>query len=236
MNAFQQIVLYCVDALLLLTLVGLFVRRRYRVCHTFVPYLAVALVADILVLLWPDRFFYRWFWLFKEIAINALRFAVAIELAFRTFRAFPGARSTARAILLALLALTLVAVVAATGNLTELMTGKDPDTLIVKVQPLILNGTIWLLTAIAALVLWYRLPVDPFHKAILLGVVPYLLVFTTGLNALEAYGWANLERVSYAQSVCFMALAGYWAYAAWHPSRVPVQPPEPAPAAIERPT
>ena len=31
-------------------------------------------------------------------------------------------------------------------------------------QPRVLNGSIWLFTAIAALILWYRLPVDPFHK------------------------------------------------------------------------
>ena len=41
-----------------------------------------------------------------------------------------------------------------------------------QIQPRILNGTIWVFTSQAALILWYRLPVDSFHKAILIGFIP----------------------------------------------------------------
>src|SRR5713226_3351038 len=86
-----------------------------------------------------------------------------------------------------------------------------------RIQPRLLNGTIWLFAAIAATILWYRLPVDPFHKAILIGFVPYLLIFTTGLNILDSYGWDLRTSVNYAQVGAYVALMAYWAHAAWSP-------------------
>jgi hypothetical protein len=87
-----------------------------------------------------------------------------------------------------------------------------------RLQPRLLYGTIWLLTGIAALILWYRLPVDSMHKAILLGWVPYLLIFTAGLNLAEAYGWDELiPKVNYVHITAYYLLLVYWARAAWAP-------------------
>jgi hypothetical protein len=68
---------------------------------------------------------------------------------------------------------------------------------------------------VAAVILWYRLPVDPLHKAILIGFVPYLLVFTVAMNALSAYGWDLREYAGYAQTIAYVVLVAYWARAAW---------------------
>jgi hypothetical protein len=89
-----------------------------------------------------------------------------------------------------------------------------------------LNGTVWLLTGIAAVVLWYRLPVDRFHKAILTGLVPYLLVFAIGLNAIETSNWSTriVETANYFHVLAFQLLVAYWAWAAWAPFRAPVRP------------
>ncbi|HXB55453.1 MAG TPA: hypothetical protein VN461_11755 [Vicinamibacteria bacterium] len=159
-------------------------------------------------------------WVLKEVFVAALRFGVALELSFRTFRAFPGARSTARGVVLLLLAVTFATVLAVTGDGSQ-STASTPPTFELtagRIQPRLVNGTIWLFTAIAATILWYRLPVDPFHKAILIGFVPYLLFFTIGLNVLDSYGWDLRTLVNYADVGAYIALMAYWARAAWLPA------------------
>jgi hypothetical protein len=210
-------------------LCGLVMRRRAGVCWTFIPYLGVALVADLLMLAWPERFFHLWFYVGKELLIHVLRFALALELTYRTFRAFPSARATVRGALLLVLAVTFVIVLAATGDLAPQEGAPAHGPLVSRVQPRLLNGTIWLLTGVAALILWYRLPVHPFHKAILIGMVPYLLVFTVSLNIIESQGWAIRERVNPFHQAAFVLLLGYWAVAAWRRSEVRARAPAPDP-------
>ena len=98
-----------------------------------------------------------------------------------------------------------------------------------ELHPRVLNGSIWLFTAIAALILWYRLPVEPFHKAVLLSYVPYLLVFTVTMNVLGSLGWAGWERgwaVRYFNQLAYLALMMHWARAAWRRVEAPARPPE----------
>ena len=45
---------------------GVIVRRRVGVCWTFVAYLGVIAVADLMMLVWPERFWHLWFYLGKE--------------------------------------------------------------------------------------------------------------------------------------------------------------------------
>lgn len=207
--------------------VGLAVRHRVGVCLTFVPYLIGVALVDLLVLRWPSYFYTQWFWLGSQTLVNLLRFAVALELTYRTFRAFPSARGTARFALLLVLLATLVLVVGGTRDAEPLQGGgASPGHVISRVQPRILNGTIWLLAAVAALILWYRLPVHPFHKAILTGLVPYLLIFTTALNLLETQGWQLRKDVNYFYTGAYCLLLTFWAWAAWRRVEAPVRAPE----------
>lgn len=237
---------WTVQVMTVTVLAGLFLRRRYRACHSFVFYLLVILAGDLLILLGPRQldagswlfdslgkrgFYSRDFWLIKELAINLARFALALELAYRTFRSFPGARSSARGVLFILVTVTLVSVIAVTPQVSAL----DPDDrlneIVGRLQPRVLNGTVWVLTGMAALILWYRLPVDRFHKAILTGLVPYLLVFTIGLNAIQSYGWSKsvLEWRNYVDPTAYLLLLAYWAWAAWAPVKAPAQAEDPIP-------
>lgn len=198
------------EALQATILAGLIVRGRVRRCYSFALYVLAVLVCETLITVRPTQFL-RWdFWIFKEILHSVLKFAIAFELAARTFRAFPGARSTARGVVFVVVFGSLAAVLA-------VPTGQVPGfpELASQILSRILNGTIWLFTALAAVILWYRLPVDLFHKAILVGFVPYLLVFTVALNALDAVGWQHQELASYAQGVAYLLLLSYWARAAW---------------------
>jgi hypothetical protein len=204
---------------LTVALAGILARRRYRVWIFLALFLAVTLASTIMMLASPTRFYTTSFWQVKETALNLLRFGMAIELAYRTFRAFPGAHATVRWALLLVLVTTLVAVVAISGG------GSDFRSFVADLQPRVLNGSIWLFTAIAALILWYRLPVDPFHKVVLLSYVPFLLVFTVTLNALGSLGWERGWSVTYLYQLSYLALMVHWARAAWRRVEEPARPP-----------
>jgi hypothetical protein len=210
-------------------LCGLVVRRRVRLCYSFVLYLSTSLVADLLMVLWPEHFYRQWFWFGKELLIHVLRFALALELIYWTFRAFPSARATVRGVMLLVLLVTLVIVFASTGDLTPSEGAPALGPLISRVQPRALYGAIWLLTVVALFILWYRLPVHPFHKAILIGLVPYLLIAVVSLNIIESQGWATRELVNPLHTLAFVLLLGYWAVAAWRKSEVRARAPDPDP-------
>jgi hypothetical protein len=211
------------EIILVVVLLGILVRRRAASCYSFTVYIVAVLVCEVLITAWPVRFHTWNFWVFKEILLIVLKFAIALELAARTFRAFPGARSTARGVALLVVLISLAAVLSLPAP-----TNPGFPELASQVVPRIVNGTIWLFTALAAVILWYRLPVDLFHKAILVGFVPYLLVFTVALNLLVVFeGEAKwLAMASYLQSVAYVLLLGYWGYAAWRPLEGRVRAPE----------
>jgi len=220
-----QAALAAAVALALLVLGGLVARRKLGVCRFFVVYLSVATAADILILLWPRYFFTQPFWVAKEAAIHLLRFAVILELTYRTFQAFPSARSSARMLALVVLGGTFVILLAGAGNLGEPGTTPPLGPVISRVQPMVLNGSVWLLTAMAGLILWYRLPVHPWHKAIIMGLVVYLLVFSTSLSWIESRGWAEREFANHFMRAGYLSLLAYWAVAAWRRAEAPIHPP-----------
>lgn len=210
---------------LAVALAGVFVRHRYRTWIFFSLFLAVSLASTVMMLAWPRQFYTPDFWQGKENAQSLLRFGMALELAYRTFRAFPGALATLRWVLLLVVVATFVAVIAVSGP------GGNMQSFMADLQPRVLNGSIWLFTAIAGLILWYRLPVQAFHKAVLLSYVPFMLVFTVSLNAWSALaawtaaGWEKAWWVTTAYQVSYLALLVHWSYAAWRRGEVPARPP-----------
>ena len=198
-------------ALVTTALGGVLWRGRYRSWTTFAVYLAVVLVFTLLPQIDPEAFHTTGFWQVKETTYTGLRFAMATELAIRTFHAFPGALMTLRRVAFLILLAILVIVVAAPS-------GEGYTTFVGELQPRVLHGSLWLFTAIAGLILWYRLPVDRFHKAVLLSYVPYLFV-TGGINsALGRIGWRpgwKLSSLLYANQLAYVALLVFWNVAIW---------------------
>jgi len=228
MSTLQSTIAVLVLVIMPILLAGLVLRRRYDVAYTFTIYLAVVFVTDLLAVLWPGTFYRRVFYLHKENVMNALRFGVALELMYRTFRAFPSAHRTARAVVLALVSVALVVVLAATGD------QPDAYTLVNKVQPRVISASVWLFTALAALILWYRLPVESFHKAILLGWVPYLLIFSAALNYVGEYGQQFITLTNYVHTLAYLGLLVFWTRAAWAPVAVHVSATTARSMALER--
>jgi hypothetical protein len=91
----------------------------------------------------------------------------------------------------------------------------------------VLNGSIWMLTAIAGVILFYRLPVRPFHKAILLSYLPYVLIFTILLSYLGRAGWQRGVVMQYVGQLAYVALVAYWNLAIWRQDPPPTAPEPP---------
>jgi hypothetical protein len=203
---------------LLILLVGLVVRGRVRLCWSFPAYLLAILVGNSLATFWPDRFYTPEVWVLKQGVYDILKMMVALELAWRAFAAFPGALRTARLVLLALLTVSTVAL----STLTPSSTYADLWTW----EPGTVTAALWLLTATALLVVWYQVPVHAWPRAILLGFVPYLLVFVVALGLLKRHGWfAPRDWASILDSVAYLALLLFWNRVVW-----PRGPAEAAPA------
>jgi hypothetical protein len=197
-------------------LAGVIIRRRWRLWYTFALLLLVVTVHDVLVALWPSHFHRNHVWRAKEITLVLIRLAMVVEFTTRVFRHFPGAMAAARRVVALILGVTFV---------VAMLVGRDSSHyqgFVGQLMPRLLNGTIWLFTSLAVLILWYRLPVHWFPKAILLSYVPYLLVFTVAMNALGELGWQRAAWVDRGSTIAYIVLVLYWTWLAWRAD--PVRP------------
>jgi len=216
MSAAELLVLHGMKLAMLAALVGLFVRGRAHLCWSFVAYLMTALVCNSLQSFWPEQFFRQWFYLLTVGLLDALKLAIAAELTYRTFRAFPGAAARVRVLLLPVFLVPALFVV-------KVPTGATFEDLVRLYQPQVQTGVIWLMAAITLLIAWYRVPVHAMHRAILIGFASYLLIFTTFLNVLRDFGFDQLRAmINVADGYAYVALLCWWAYAAWVPARSPM--------------
>jgi hypothetical protein len=208
------LVAHVVKALVFFALAGMLVRRRAHLCWSFVAYLVTVLVSNSLVTFWPEQFFKVWFWILTQGLFDALGMGIAVELGYRTFQAFPRAQATARRVL-------FVVLFATSAALIGIPIASTYGQVVFDWQPRVLAGTIWVMNGLAVLITWYRVPVHAYHKAILLGFVPYLLVFTTLLSLMKQWGWDFLPYVQALEPLAFMLLMGFWAWSSWRGEEQP---------------
>jgi hypothetical protein len=156
----------------------------------------------------PAVFWTGQFWVRKHFAYDLLIVGVALEIGWRTFRAFRGAALIARTY-----AAVVVVVTSATvaPNLTA-----EYFSYMAQAHPQLVNGTIWLFTGNMVLAWWYRLPMRPFHLAISTSTATYLGVFTSFLGAVRSYGFPAVEPYMRAlDPAAFLLVACAWCLAAW---------------------
>jgi len=206
MGALQLLLAHLVKAALVVLLAGMLVRGRLGLCWSFGLYLLAILVGNTLATLLPQQFFTYSFWMLKQGVYDLLKVAVALELAWRAFAAFPAAWRTARVVLLTIVVLS--------GLWVAWLTPRSFATLW-QWQPGAVTAAIWLLTATALLVVFYQVPIGDWQRAIMLGLAPYLLVFVTLLDVLRRHGWDVRNEVSLADATAYLALVVFWAWAAW---------------------
>jgi hypothetical protein len=196
-------------ALVYVVLAGLFVRQRARSCWTFTAYIVAVTVSDTLMFFWPDRFYRRDIWIFKETVLNLLKLLIAVELMVRIFGAFPSAYASARrAVMIVLLVILALAVV-------SLSSGTAYQDIVGRLYPHVNDGTVWLLVAIGGYSVWYHLPIDSLHKAILIGLVPFLLLYSVVQRAVVSLGWERAAAINSSAPLAYAFLLAYWAYAVW---------------------
>ena len=99
---------------LAIALVGVFARKRHTECWMFPVNLAVVLVFDTAVALFPAQLFTWKVSIVQHTIYNLCSFGVALELARRAFNAGPGAAATARAVFFGILVVTGISIFAAT--------------------------------------------------------------------------------------------------------------------------
>lgn len=217
MSPLQIAIAHGVKVALLLTLAGLVYRRRLRLCWSMALYLVVILTCNALITMYPARFYTRSFYIQKSAVYDILLLCVSVELTWRVFRAFQGARRSAALILFAVTVVALLIV--------RLPVGLSYEATIYAYRPRTLSATIWILSAAACTATYYSLPIHAWHRAALVGLSAYLLVFTTLLNVLRDFGWNLREHVALVDAVCYLALITWWAWTAWRPAETIVVPP-----------
>jgi hypothetical protein len=206
----------------------LLLRRHYRRMPLFTLYVGGLRLFNVIYTLHPT--WETWMWL--QVVTAALRFGVALELTYCIFGAFPAAAMTARRVMLLILVATAVTAMATA----------PPDATYTRMHaesiPRMASAAIWMLTALAGLVLWYRLPLAPLPRAILMGYAPYLLVFTIGMSLLFDPGSQHLRVwVGYLDPLAFFILTNYWLRVAWRtvPESALLLAPDKAPTAAPVP-
>jgi hypothetical protein len=207
----QLLVALSVEVALAAIGVGLLARGRWRLSWFFSAYVAAILVGNVLVTWWPQAFFVPGFWMAKQIVYDVLKLGLALELAWRTFRVFPGAGAAARRVVLVILLLTTIVTIAASGG------GFSYLTMAGDIHPRVVNGTIWLLAVTLGLAQWYRVPIHPFHRAVLASLGAYLAVFGALLRVWGIYGWAAQAYFNALDPLAYLLLTLYWAHLAWRP-------------------
>jgi hypothetical protein len=221
-----------INVLVLIVLTGLVARRRARLCIAFSVYLAAVAVTGTLILVRPDRFFVWSFYVPKEFGLNLLKLLIVLELSARIFQAFAAARRTAVVILLVVLGATAVSIALAPSDpaLQDRNLNVRAATLMASLQPRIANGTAWLFGSVFILILYYRIPLHPFHRAIAFGFMPYLLLTTVLFDQLRRHDFGIAPYLSSVDTLSYLLLLAYWAWAAWR--RDP--PPPVAPEVVSR--
>lgn len=199
---------HAVKVVLVAALFGLYARGRSGRCLAIVAYLWAALIGNSLTTFWPDVFFNYEFWMRRQALFDVLKLLVGVEVALRAFRVFPGARATWERLLAA-------SVVIGTTAGFWFLPRDAPYSVLFEHQPQIIAATVWLFTLTSLVIVHYRIPIDPWHRAILLAFVPYQLVFTTVLTTIRSLGVTLHPAMSFLDSAAYLVLIGCWAQMAW---------------------
>lgn len=193
---------------LALAIAGLLVRALASRSRGFTLYLGAVMVGDGLQLLWRETFFtHNWF-VARQTLYTALKFVICAEMARGLFVGFPGAERSAKAVLLAVLMLTLL-------SLTLLPYSGGDRPVLEDLIPRASNGALWGMVGLSVVAIWYVVPLHPLDKTILGGFVVWGVPFVLGLRLLRHSDWALLPLVSLTSALSYVALTFYWAWRIW---------------------
>jgi hypothetical protein len=206
------------DTLEAMLLAGLLVRGRVALCWSFFVYISATALASRLVVHWPEQFWTYTFYSMKETVLFALVVVVTLEIWLRTFSSFRRARVRVGLLLALALLATAVAALAIPPGLDSY------DVLLGIVIPRQDAGVLMLCAIIASAVGWYRIPLHPLHRAILIGLGAYLMVNTLLMSVFAGWLVENVRAYRWCSAIiagAYCTVSGWWAWVAWRPSREP---------------
>jgi len=209
MSPLQRAFVVAVLAGGLVTLAAVFHRRRSTECWSYVAYLMALVSWGFCLAVWPGRFYRLEWWMAKQSVLDVLKVCVALELAYRAVRAFPGARARMQ---VAMLVVLVVSAAIIAGGPSQ----RAFDT-VWQWQPQILTATIWLFGVTALCVVFYHLPVTDWHRVLVLVFTAKLFLTTTLLNLLGHFGWSARPWYNVIDGTVDVAVAWTLAYFAARP-------------------
>lgn len=193
-------------------LAGLIARRRVRRVQSL-PILLLSLLATAVVIgLWPSVNTWR-FWTIKATVHALLFLAVGFEIAARVFARVPRAAAAARRSIAVVVVLTVAFLVAPPH-------GHPALTLV----PRLLAGGAWLYLGVLVLRVLFVMPLDPLHRAVLVGFGPYMMFYalTWGrVNSRAGAEWAGVFNAA-----VFVVALMVLLVAAWRREAKPLASPE----------
>jgi hypothetical protein len=200
-------VLGILGALLLVLLVSILFRQsKAKQCVLFSAYVIAAALFTTLILLFPAHYSPQAY-MVKQGIYDSLLFGMSLELAIRTFAAFTGIARFVRMFLGGAVAVSTAGILLA----TPANPGYDS---FMRFQPGITTAGIWCLAFVGLLIVRYQIPVPAFTRAIILGYVPYLVVFTVYIDLINRWGWSALPNLNLLNAIAYDMVAGYWVYSA----------------------
>lgn len=207
--------------LLALVIIGLATSGRWRRINALPVYTILLLSTQLAVFLWPARFYVWHAWLGQELLARLLSAAVVIEILMRIFAVMPAARQVAVRALAGVALLTVVALLSVRIPYREAPFGADPLmlALVVDVLPRLAYLTMVVCLLALALTWFYRVPLDPLHRAIMYGFTPYLTVYA--LTRGSTQGAVDHAVANMANTAAYILMLLLWAHAAWRREREP---------------
>jgi hypothetical protein len=186
---------------------GLVLRRKAGSSLVFSAYVFAATLFTALILLFPDAYTPQTFSV-KQGIYDSLLFGMSLEIAWRTFAAFKGIADRVRA----LLALGVLGSSVAVFLLTPRNSAYAD---LSRYQPGITTAGIWCLAFVSLLVVWYQIPVPAFTRSIILGYVPYLVIFVICVDLIGRWGWGAIRNLNILNAAAYDTAVGYLACSAW---------------------
>jgi hypothetical protein len=193
------------------TLLGLVVRQRVRRVVLLPVYLATVTMSEALRLARPELFSDWNLWAARELLVGLLGAGVAVEIATRVFARLPGAAARLRGVRLVILLVTL-----ATLSMIPSLVAKGSwrFLLVTEILPRLAFGTAALCIATLGTMVFHLVPLDPLHRAVLLGLALYLVLYAGTLGSAATNTW-GLFLTYHVTPIVYLAVLALWAHAAW---------------------
>lgn len=213
MGTGQLVVLLTSQGLLLVTLAGLWWRRRIRRLWLLPVSLLVVAVAQALEYGAPRVFFGWRFWAARELLLHAITLGILGEIAWRAFAMVAEARKRARRWIAGTLLLTLAVLVLIPWHTPEYAGAPWVYVMVAEVLPRLAGGAAVMGLAVGFAMYVASLPLDPLHGAVWEGLTAYLILYAVVRGVLPQH--ADNAWLDAATPVGYTLTLAWWAWAAW---------------------